>query len=340
MSNNANNDFLNRQAPEGHIENDYEYPIIQWNNGYPGGAGVLANGGFELPLKQFKDLVVGEILDIPHRNGTVTELGCLLQVMHLAIVQSHTAYYKEVGENMLWSTRPRFDEGFRSRMLYFCYAAEIENNRRLTPVILSVKSKVAQEFKALLRSFRSQVLATADKLSGSHQSAHYFYYVLVGSNGRETLQGGPQGSFTIAPPIPYWDTQISEIPKEAQIETLRDLAIPDYLYQHIINTGWDEAKAWRESLTNNDPASQQSNTVPGPCPAQPLPSESPMPQAQAVAPAMSNEEARQKFQDSIGQAIVNGHIGHVEASQLTNEASHEGWLGALKILEEAMNGAA
>jgi len=342
----SDNDFLNRSAPKEHIENDYEYPIIQWNNGYTGATGVLANGGFELPLSQFRDLVAGEILDIPHRNGTVTELGYLLQVMHLAIVQSHTAYYKEQGDNVLWSSTPDFDNGYRSRTLYFCYAAEIEQSAQLTPVILSVKSKVAQEFKALLRAFRSQILATADKLSGN-RNAHYFYYVPVGSNGREVQQGGPQGSYTIAPPIPYWDTQISEIPKGSQIDTLRELAIPDYLYSHILESGWDEAKAWQESLASNggDPTPPPRDPQPsGPAPispaneAQPI-SRPPMTEAQAVASAqtMSNEEAQRLFQANVGDAIRAGCIDHITATNLRNDADQ---VSAWRILSQALNGQA
>lgn len=352
MSGNENNDFLNRSAPEDHIETDYEYPTIQWNNGLPGAAGALAAGGFELPLKHFKDLIAGEILEIPHRNGTVTELGYLLPIMSLAIVQSHTAYYRENGDNLEWSPVPRFEEGYRSRTLYFCYAAEIETTARITPVILSVKSKVAQEFKALLRAFRSQVLAVADQLSNS-RSAHYFYYVPAGSNGRETMEGGPLGSFTIAPPTPYWDVAIDDLVAEAQVEILRELAIPDYLYQHILTTGWDEAKAWREAQAQRGPGngndSPPPNDQPQDPPISPAPTSAPQPEppmteAEAVGaamqagapptPPMTEAEASQAWHNQIGPAIRGGIINASEASRLASKATHSGWINAIEALQQ------
>lgn len=366
----SDNDFLNRTAPEDHIQEDYEYPTIQWNNGLPGASGALANGGFELPLKGFKDLVAGEILDIPHRNGTVTELGYLLPIMSLAIVQSHTAYYRENGDNLEWSPVPRFEEGYRSRTLYFCYAAEIETSTRMTPVILSVKSKVAQEFKALLRSFRSQILAAADRLSNS-RSAHYFYYVPVGSNGRETMEGGPLGSFTIAPPTPYWDVAIDDLVAEAQVEILRELAIPDYLYQHIISAGWNEASAWRENLEQRGPGNGNGNDTPPPPPAQdppisptpppptpihnepptepeavgweapPITDEPPMTEAEAVGaaqagapPTMTEAQAHQAWRNQVGPAIRSGIINASEASRMASKATHSGWINAIEALQQ------
>jgi len=361
----TNNDFLNRQAPEDHIENSYEYPTLQWNNGYTGATGVLASGGFELPLSQFRNLISGEILEIPHRNGTVIEPGYLLPVMNLAIVQSHTSYYRENGDNTEWSATPLFDEGFRSRTLYFCYAAEIEQSARLTPVVLSVKSRVAQGFKNVLRDFRSQVLTTADKLSGL-RCPHYFYYAVIGSNGRVFFPDAAT-PYTIAPPTPYWDVAIGDLDPQTQIDILRELAIPDYLYQHILSAGWDEARAWRESLANgggdNNPAPPRNPQPPsGPAPISseeqrmwtdntqtfadhdqrratpPAPPASPMSQAQVVAVAaqtMSNEEARRLFQANVSEAIRNGQIDHVTATKLRNDTDQ---VNAWRTLEKAMNG--
>lgn len=352
----SNNEWMNRTAPDDHQlpGMETEYPIAQWLNGIDQADGPLGQGGFELPLAHFKNLIAGQPIDIPHNYGASKESGYLLPVMHLAIVQIHTAYFLKdnIGQVVAWSATPRFGEGYRSKVLYFCYAAEIEEQQKLTPFVLSVKSTIAREFKALLRSFRSQILTAADQFTSS-QNPHYLFYVPIGSNGKEFY---PDAAipYSVSPPIAYWDTQIGELDTEKQMDAVGELAIPDYLYQHIISTGMNEAKAWKEAMANrgnapNDPSPPRTPEQPTPAPISPAPMPPPPPsppmtEAQAVAsaqavapPTLTNKQARQKFQDSVGAAIVNGQIDHITASELANDANnHQGWLGALATLEGSM----
>ena len=352
--------FLNRTAPESHILPGMaeDYPMAQWNNGYTGAEGILANGGFELPQRHFKDLINREPINIPHRRGTKNVPGFLLPAMNLCIVQMHTMYYlKDItGQIIAQSADPRFEDGYRSKVLYFCYAAEIEQTAPLTPLVLSIKSTVAKEFKALLRRFRNEILTTVDKITGN-KTPHYFFYIPIGSNGRVFFSDADT-PYTIAPPVSYWSEAGAD--DEANLANIGEMAIPDYLYDHIISHGMDEAIAWRESLAaNGNNGTPPPSISPAPEPPQPQtkdsqgewaeyergeqapppPPEPPMPQAQAVASAQAEAplypgEAETEFYKVITEAVKSGKFSVAKIGDYTQSVNEAGWPAVLAHLQK------
>ncbi len=268
----SNNDWTNRTAPEDHqlpgIEE--EYPIAGWYNDHEN---RLGQTGIELSLKYFKGLIAQQPIDVPHNNGTTSDPGYIMAMMNLCIVQSHTAYYltDRTGKIIAWSNVPKFEEDYKSKISYFCYAAEIEETKPLTPFVLSVKSTVAKRLGALLRQFRQQILATADEITG-HHNPHYFFYVPLGANGRVFFPDA-SNPYTIAPPTAYWDTEIADLDVDKQRDAIGELAIPGYLFDHIQAHGMDEAKAWRKTMENrnNDNGSSSPPTPPQDPPISPPP---------------------------------------------------------------------
>lgn len=309
----SNNDWTKRTAPEEHHLDGMtqEYSVAQWFNGSEGADGPLGHGGVELPFEYFKDMLAGQQpFEIPHHHGTKKVPGYLLQVMHLCIVQSHTSYYlaDRIGKIIAWSTSPKFEEGYRSKTSYFCYAAEIEKTKPLTPFVLSVKSTIAKELKAMLRLFRSQILATANEFSGG-QCPHYFFYVPLGTNGRVFFPDATP-PYTIAPPAPYWDTQISDLVTEAQADILDELAIPQYLFDHIQAHGMDEAKAWRKTMENRGNNDSPPTSPPqGPPPSSPAP---PPPTADEMELQQQQQLERERQQDTRAQPQVQLGADHGE----------------------------
>ena len=366
---------------QGHLDIGSEYNTAQWFNGVDNGQGILGQGGIEFPHSMFANLIVGEELQVPHRQGSVTVTGRVLQVVHMAIVEMHISHalYANNGEILETSLTPRFKDGFKSRLRLFGYMAEIESNQRMTPVVLTMKSTVAGLFKSLLRQFRNEVLNTVDRINGpGSKTSHYLFYIPFGSTGR-VFYPDSRNPYTIAPPVPYWDSNITNLKPDDDLTPLTSLAIPDYLYDHIRTYGLDEGKKWKASLNetietngNNTPAAAAATDHTPPAPAAitkdqldpwhetersnnqparhiPPPPAPPMPQAQAVAsppppppppePPMSDADAEKVFYEKITEAVKSGSISVAKIGDYTQSVNEAGWPAVLAQLQKDIEAA-
>ncbi len=254
------NDWFDFQSPAGAQAEPPGFPTIQWFNGGQGSAHpVLKTGGWELPTKWFGDIIghALEAFDIEHQGAeTGSDPAYLLPVIHFAAVAKHTSYYVGAGKERQWFTE--YQPGLFSRVKMLGFCREIEAVSPLTPVIVTFRSSVARDFNGVAKAFRTDVLATADKIAaemardaGREAPARflpYAFYLPFGSAGKRVKTGGGSQKSQYAPLEGKWDGDAFKSDDRNKVITaLQALATPAELRNYVRDSFYAAAREWVEA---------------------------------------------------------------------------------------------
>ena len=253
----TSNDWMDFEAPEG-AQGATGYPTIQWFNGGQGNQHpVMKTGGWELPVKWFGDILGNQPTFNVEHNGAEsgTDAAYLFETLNFAAVMKHTCFYRGVGKDRVWATE--YKDGFFSRVKMLGFVKEVESVAPLTPVVITFRSSVARDFNAVARSFRGEVLATADKVASEiarqadrqapDKFMPYAFWLPFGAVGKRVKTGSGQKS-QYAPLEGKWNSDVFASDDQTKvIAALKELATPADLRNYVRDSFYEEACLWLEA---------------------------------------------------------------------------------------------